>query len=763
MESNSSSYSAPLRKSRIGTVRIFRITKLCTPKTAITFVPNRPCPPPPYTPMATIEAIRLRTSYFTGGDPLVRQTPLFYSFSQAKSISFRPSYTSKTVTDGVYKVRANLHLLDRSAYVSSNSTHRRLRLVHYRGPRFPMWKKVLGFRLDGFFRIFRKLCMVGSGLVYPTGNVKSFGVVLKLNYPQSSNINHSLITGTLESLNDKHASNYFQPISLLALSRNMSYEYTLIEKGKENGCIGGYSERESLNLNKSGLDVCSVIGNQVERFELEYGSDCNGINCNPLGGSVGYVPDLMYYYKTRCTDGRKMQVLLGFPNTNYSGSRFPFVPSTTFIAEGVWDEKENQLCGVACRILNVTESLASASVGDCSKTCAKWNIASGKGKKYPNEYSLDMRFDIQLMDLNQCASEATQTESSVKLNSSHSSIQNISYRMSFSPPPDFKFGHDTALSKEVVISAEGTYDRDTGVLCMIGCRHLGSKNQNFVKNGTLDCEIMINIQFSSLNGNGGRNVKGSIATVLCKRHPNVLPFISIVMLVVLTVGHMIPLLLNFEALFVANRSQQNVFLGSGGWLEVNEVIVRVVTMVAFLLQLRLLQQTWSARQDGRLKGLWVSEMKVNSTTPPQGLLSPSSPAAFFTAAFSLGGPQVLCWFGQGWFSAPADSVQLLLQLRGKALAPFFYIGTTMVRLLPHAYDLYRAHSSTWYLDISYIYANHRMDFYSTAWNIIIPCGGLLFAVLIFLQQRFGGRCILPKRFRESSVYEKVPVISNDDL
>ncbi|CAI0441424.1 unnamed protein product [Linum tenue] len=91
------------------------------------------------------------------------------------------------------------------------------------------------------------------------------------------------------------------------------------------------------------------------------------------------------------------------------------------------------------------------------------------------------------------------------------------------------------------------------------------------------------------------------------------------------------------------------------------------------------------------------------------------------------------------------------------------MGTTIVRLLPHAYDLYRAHSSSWYLDLSYIYANHRQDFYSTSWNIIIPIGGLLFAAIIYSQQRFGGRCILPKRFRASSGYEKVPTINSEEM
>ena len=57
-----------------------------------------------------------------------------------------------------------------------------------------------------------------------------------------------------------------------------------------------------------------------------------------------------------------------------------------------------------------------------------------------------------------------------------------------------------------------------------------------------------------------------------KKHPDVLPYISVVMLAVITLGHMIPLILNFEALFMANHSVQNTFLGSGGWLEVNEVV-----------------------------------------------------------------------------------------------------------------------------------------------------------------------------------------------
>lgn len=785
--------------------------------------------------------------------------------------------------------------------------------------------------------------MVGSGSSYvDPGNVRRFNVILKLNYRINSSIYGSLISGTLESMHDdKDNSNYFEPISILGLNKDPNYEYTLVEKANGSDCLSGYGGGDSLSLSKWFVSGgCAVLGGHTGSYELEYGSDCGSVNCNPLGGSIGYLPNLMYYQGTRCKQRGKVQMLLGFPNSSYRGSEFPFDPNVTLIAEGEWDEKENRLCGVACRILNVTESWANAFVGDCSirltlrfpalftlrnrsevvgeiwskkdvndsgyfgkigfqsywassidiqslkyqytevdtmrKSCAKGKTVKGKGKTYPDGYSLDMRFDMSLTDSKGKVAKGFSSPLFVgdqlyaqwdyrrplvlpvprlaepvksQLNNSHSSVVNISYRMSVTTPPDFNSGGDTS-SKVLYISAEGIYYRDTGILCMIGCWHLGSINHNLISNDSLDCTLMINVQFPPLHAEYGEIVKGTIEstraksdplyferlqlssnsitttqakasiwrmdleitmvlisnTLACifvglqlfymKKHPHVHPFISIVMVIVLTLGHMIPLLLNFEALFVANRNQTNVFLGSGGWLEVNEVIVRVVTMIAFLLQLRLLQLTWSARQDDeRQKELWVSERKVLYVTLPMyiaGVLitwfvhqwknSYQRPLGSFLQPHRKGYQlhtlrQLLPYQRHSFwedikayagllldgFLLPQILFNLFFNSGEKALASSFYIGTTIVRLLPHAYDLYRAHSSTWYLDLSYIYANHRMDFYSTSWDIIIPCGGLLFAVLIYLQQRFGGRCILPKRFRESSAYEKVPVISNDDL
>ncbi|XP_062162410.1 uncharacterized protein LOC133869436 [Alnus glutinosa] len=881
----------------------------------------------------TSKFLRLGTGFFSGGDPIFNGTAV----DTLKTLSFIPYRSQKTVSDGVYKVQASMSLRNGFALsLFGSPKHRRLRQIRFRGPRRSSWQAVAPFSLTGYWsESSGKLCMVGSGSSYiDPGNVKRFDVVLKLNYRINSSIYGSLISGTLESMHDdKDNSNYFEPISILGLNKDPNYEYTLVEKANGSDCLSGKGGGDSLSLSKWFLSGgCAVLGGRTGRYELVYGSDCGSVNCNPFGGSVRSLPNSMYYQGNQCNQRGKVQMLLGFPNSSYRGSEFPFDPNVTLIAEGEWDEKENRLCGVACRILNVTESWANAFVGDCSirltlrfpalftlrnrsavvgeiwskkdvndsgyfgkigfqsylarsidiqslkyeyteidtvrKSCAKGKIVKGKGKTYPDGNSLDMRFDMSLTDSKGKVAKGFSSPLFVgdqlyarwdyplvlrvprlaepvksQLNNSHSSMVNISYRMSFTTPQNFNSGDNTS-SKVVYISAEGIYYRDTGLLCMMGCWHLGSNNHNLISNDSLDCAIMISVQFPPLHAEHGEIVKGTIEstrtksdplyferlqltsnsitnsqakasiwrmdleitmvlisnTLACifvglqlfhmKKQPHVHPFISIVMLIVLTLGHMIPLLLNFEALFVANSNQTNVFLGSGGWLEVNEVIVRVVTMIAFLLQLRLLQLTWSGRQGNeRQKELWVSERKVLYVTLPMyiagGLIawfvhqwknSYQRPLGPFLQPHRNRYPLRALQRHSFWedikayagllldgFLLPQISFNLFFNSGEKALASSFYIGTTSIRLLPHAYDLYRAHSSTWYLDLSYIYANHRMDFYSTAWDIIIPCGGLLFAVLIYLQQRFGGRYILPKRFRESSAYEKVPVISNDDL
>lgn len=482
--------------------------------------------------------------------------------------------------------------------------------------------------------------------------------------------------------------------------------------------------------------------------------------------------------------------------------------------------------------------------------CANKTMRRGGGK-YPNALSSDMRFDMiarnkQVTDLWGYSSPIfvdswpyrrsflfiDEAQSAWQGKQNVSGVINVSYILSLASSHDFKLSSGYMQIKSIEISAEGTYDSESGHLCMTGCMHVEPSKSTAGRNSSLDCEILIDIQYPPANARNGDAVKGTIEsrreksdrlyferfeilsrsiysgqakesiwrmdleitmvlisnTLLCvflvlqlfhvKRHADVLPSMSVTMLIVLTLGHLIPLLLNFEAIFL-RRNTGNVYLDSDGWLEVNEVLVRVITMVAFLLEFRLLQLTWSAKSgEGSQNNQWICDKKVLYLSLPiyigggliawflrpsrkynQRPLSRIHPLRYKQQSF-WGDLKSYAGLILDGFLFPQILFNVFLGSKENALAPSFYVGTTFVRLMPHAYDLYRSHSSTW--SFSYIYANPGLDYYSTTWDVVISVGGLLFAVTIYLQQRYGGRCLLPKRFSQRSTYEKVPVVTDGE-
>ncbi|KAM1583035.1 hypothetical protein ACFX10_030690 [Malus domestica] len=168
-------------------------------------------------------------------------------------------------------------------------------------------------------------------------------------------------------------------------------------------------------------------------------------------------------------------------------------------------------------------------------------------------------------------------------------------------------------------------------------------------------------------------------------------------------------MLNFKAMFTNNTKHRKGCLGSGGWLEVNEVIVRALTIVGFLLKLRLLQLAWTARSENNesQNELWVMGKKsfiVASIVYAAGAL-----AALFLMDWRKIGTgndvKVLSDYQKhpvlgalkSYVGLILDGVlvpQILLNINSKekAMSVPFHIGTTFVRVLPHAYNLYRGHS-----------------------------------------------------------------------
>ncbi|CAL1376081.1 unnamed protein product [Linum trigynum] len=424
---------------------------------------------------------------------------------------------------------------------------------------------------------------------------------------------------------------------------------------------------------------------------------------------------------------------------------------------------------------------------------------------------------------------------------------NISYSIGYTP---FNL-NATSSENGFWVSAEGVYEAETGHLCMVGCKFASSSTSRYnmaeeLDEDSKDCEVLIMVDFPSMDSN--ENIQGRIEstrekatdplyfeplvfiassfygqraresvwrmdlevtmalisnTLLCvfvcyqifhvRRNPDVFPFLSFLMLTVLALGHLIPLVLNFDELFLRKQERRGRFYywRSTGKLEADEVILRVVTMIVLILHLRLLQLTWLARQANKDKKASIRPAETKA-------LLITLPLYFAGALIALGINWKHYEFGansQGSHRVMHRSLgnqqqhSILTDLRSYAgllldgfllpqillnifhgstpqtpvLSRLFYVGTTLTRLVPHGYDLFRAQNFAEYFDWSYIYANPEADYYSTWSDVVIPLVCLMFAVIIYLQQRFGGRCFLPKKLRVvEGMYQKVAVTDDEE-
>uniref|UniRef100_A0A0D6QR49 RING-type E3 ubiquitin transferase n=1 Tax=Araucaria cunninghamii TaxID=56994 RepID=A0A0D6QR49_ARACU len=465
------------------------------------------------------------------------------------------------------------------------------------------------------------------------------------------------------------------------------------------------------------------------------------------------------------------------------------------------------------------------SFGDLGFDASVDGLGKGRGYASIRPLTIENKFDT-VWHTNIVYSVSSNISSSLSPKISFSRPVNVSYDLQFW---NQTFEANSSYEEIFSVSAEGVYDPQTGSLCMIGCRHVGSLVNNL--DGNMDCEILIEVDYAPMNPEffetehlSGKIIslrkekhslyfkpmklssthvyreqaEGSIwrkdleiimrltslsftalfiiaQLLYVKKHSNSSPFVSLSMLTVLTLGHMIPLVLNFEAFFLKTKERANIFQSGGGWLEVNEVVVRVMTMVAFLLQLRLLQLAWIARLSAAgEKSAWFWEKKVLYLCLPLYLVggliaclahwwgTQYPPSMHFLQRIS----QHSLWEDFRSYAGLVLDGFLLPQVLGNffwdikeaILVPYFYIGITLVRSVPHAYDAYRAIRYIPEYSNSYYYANPDWDFYSTAWDIVIPCGAFLLAFLVFLQQRFGGRCVVPQKFRDHLEYEKIPIV-----
>ncbi|KAI6671955.1 hypothetical protein NL676_006840 [Syzygium grande] len=110
------------------------------------------------------------------------------------------------------------------------------------------------------------------------------------------------------------------------------------------------------------------------------------------------------------------------------------------------------------------------------------------------------------------------------------------------------------------------------------------------------------------------------------------------------------------------------------------------------------------------------------------------------------------------------TLRLLQKIDSHPLRKLYYVGITIVRLLPHLYDYTRSPSPNPYFVDEYEFVNPNWDFYSKFGDVAIPLSAVLLAIVVYIQQRWGyeklsqslrlGQCkLLPS---SSKAYERLP-------
>lgn len=249
------------------------------------------------------------------------------------------------------------------------------------------------------------------------------------------------------------------------------------------------------------------------------------------------------------------------------------------------------------------------------------------------------------------------------------------------------------------------------------------------------------------------------------------PYISLVMLGLQAIGYSIPLITGADALFESTKSEAQdnyIFysIQSQGSDKI-EYMVKLLLFIACLLTLRLCQKVWKSR----------IRLLTRSTSDPWRVPSDKRVLSISSAIHAMGFLIVLIvhnmktssrpiqysarhvhnqvdWetelqeyvgLVQDFFLLPQIIGNILWHFEGKPLRKLYYIGITVLRLLPHIYDYFRPPVFNPYYTDGYEYAsrvfkssfaNPASDFYSKFGDISIPVTAMVLAIVIFIQQRW---------------------------
>eukprot|EP00250_Pteridium_aquilinum_P028108 c36596_g1_i1 orf=399-3695(-) len=257
--------------------------------------------------------------------------------------------------------------------------------------------------------------------------------------------------------------------------------------------------------------------------------------------------------------------------------------------------------------------------------------------------------------------------------------------------------------------------------------------------------------------------------IYVKSHAESTPYISLLMLAVQCVGFSIPLITGVEALFARITSDgedmRESVLNEGRWSHIIGYMVNLFTLATFLLTLRIAQKVYKARirlltrrplepwrvpNDKKVMAIcfgvhvlgFIGVLIIHSIRISQRPVSSSMYMDWRGGLHKQYDWERILkeYYGlvQDLFLLPQVVGNHIWVVRGKPLRSLFYVGVTVLRLLPHVYDSLRPSVFNPYFADEFQYANPSSDFYSKAGDIAIPLLAVALAVVVYIQQRWNG-------------------------
>eukprot|EP01018_Ginkgo_biloba_P002571 Gb_04948 [translate_table: standard] len=250
-----------------------------------------------------------------------------------------------------------------------------------------------------------------------------------------------------------------------------------------------------------------------------------------------------------------------------------------------------------------------------------------------------------------------------------------------------------------------------------------------------------------------------------RRYRDATPYISLVMLGVQAVGYIIHLITATETLFAGSTLDTNdSVIKEGIGQHTVGYMIEVLLLIAFLLTIRLGQKIWKSRvrlmvqrplerwtvpSDKLILVLCVcmyaiglmTVLNIYISTGSQKFWPPKWEGSVIWESKSnkqkwVDGVKIYVGVIQDLFLLPQLVGNLHWQVEGKPLRKVYYVGITVLNVLPHVY------AYSWSSPISKPtfkseddFPNLRLVYLSTVGHIVISLIALLLALMVYFQQR----------------------------